>query len=96
MQRLMTAVIRDSTLVKRIITYFRPQAKRMAIISAVIVLTSLVNTGLPIFISSGLDNLKNDSSTGTLLKLTGRDCHTRCSGVDLQCHPPMAFGASDW
>ncbi len=60
----------DATLVKRIITYFRPQAKRMAVISAVIVLTSLVNTGLPIFISSGLDDLKNDSSTATLVKLT--------------------------
>ena len=50
----------DSTLVKRIVAYFRPQAKRMGMISLVIVLTSLVNTGLPIFISSGLDNLKFD------------------------------------
>ncbi len=60
----------DRVLVKRIVTYFRSQAKRMAAISTVIVLTSLVNTGLPIFISSGLDNLKYDSSTASLLKLT--------------------------
>lgn len=60
----------DSTLVKRIVQYFRPEAKRMAMISTVIVLTSLVNTGLPIFISSGLDNLQNDSSTASLLTLT--------------------------
>ncbi len=60
----------DRVLVKRIVTYFRSQARRMVAISTVIVLTSLVNTGLPIFISSGLDNLKYDSSTASLLKLT--------------------------
>ncbi len=60
---------RDRDLIKRIVRYFRPQAKQMAIISTVIVLNSLVNTGLPIFISSGLDGLKTDSSSITLVKL---------------------------
>ena len=60
----------DSTLVKRIVGYFKPERKRMALISAVIVLASLVNTGLPIFISSGLDNLQKDTSTSSLLLLT--------------------------
>lgn len=60
----------DGTLVKRIARYFRSQAKQMAAISGAIVLASLVNTSLPIFISSGLDNLRNNSSTGSLLRLT--------------------------
>src|SRR6188474_2447425 len=60
----------DRTLVKRIITYFRPQARRMLAVSAAIVLTSLVNTGLPIFISDGLDRLQTDTTGRTLIYLT--------------------------
>ncbi len=60
----------DGALVKRIIGYFRPQAKRMAAISLAILLTALLNTGLPIFISKGLDRLKVDPSTATLTGLT--------------------------
>jgi ATP-binding cassette, subfamily B, bacterial len=60
----------DRVLVKRIISYFKPQAKRMLVVSAAIVLTSLVNTGLPIFISDGLDRLQVDASTQTLIMLT--------------------------
>jgi len=37
---------------------------------SVIILNSLVNTGLPIFISNGLDNLKNTPTASTLLILT--------------------------
>lgn len=60
----------DRTLVKRIVSYFRPQAKRMVAVSVAIVLTSLVNTGLPIFISDGLDRLQTDTTTNTLLVIT--------------------------
>ncbi len=60
----------DRVLVKRIITYFRPQARRMLAVSVAIVLTSLVNTALPIFISSGLDRLQTDATPNTLLILT--------------------------
>lgn len=60
----------DKVLVKRIITYFRPQTRRMIAVSVAIVLTSLVNTGLPIFISKGLDQLQVDDSTRTLVMLT--------------------------
>lgn len=60
----------DRVLVNRIIGYFRPQARRMLMVSVAIVLTSLVNTGLPIFISKGLDQLKIDDSTATLLTIT--------------------------
>ena len=59
----------DGVLVKRIISYFRPQTKRMLAVSAAIIATSLVNTGLPIFISDGLDKLQVDDSTRTLIYL---------------------------
>src|SRR6266542_6432588 len=59
----------DGVLVKRIISYFRPQTKRMLAVSAAIIATSLVNTGLPIFISGGLDKLQVDDSTRTLVYL---------------------------
>ncbi len=60
----------DGVLVKRIVNYFRPQAKRMLAVSAAIVLTSLVNTGLPIFISSSIDRLQTDTTAATLLLIT--------------------------
>lgn len=60
----------DGVLVKRIVGYFRPQARRMLAVSGAIVLTSLVNTGLPIFISDGLDRLQTDTTSATLLTLT--------------------------
>ncbi|MEO8609377.1 MAG: ABC transporter ATP-binding protein [Chloroflexota bacterium] len=60
----------DGVLVKRIVSYFRPQTRRMLAVSAAIIATSLVNTGLPIFISDGLDRLQVDDSTRTLVMLT--------------------------
>lgn len=60
----------DGVLVKRIISYFRPQARRMLAVSVAIILTSLVNTALPIFISDGLDRLQTDTTANVLLTLT--------------------------
>jgi len=60
----------DKVLVKRIVAYFRPQAYRMLAVSAAIVLTSIVNTGLPIYISDAIDRLAKDTSAGTLLTIT--------------------------
>jgi ABC-type multidrug transport system fused ATPase/permease subunit len=61
----------DRALVRRIVGYFRPQAGRMAAVSLAILLTSLMSTILPVFISQGLDQLQQDSSTETLLRLAG-------------------------
>lgn len=61
----------DRELVRRIIEYFRPEARRMAIVALVIFLTSLVNTGLPAFVSASLDRLQVDSSDQTMLVITG-------------------------
>ncbi len=60
----------DGVLVKRIISYFRPQAKRMLAVSAAIVLTSLLNTALPVYISNALDRLQTDTTSTTLITIT--------------------------
>lgn len=61
---------RDSDLVKRIISYFRPQLPRMSAVAAAILFTSLLNTALPIYISQSLDRLQLDPSTTTLISIT--------------------------
>jgi ABC-type multidrug transport system fused ATPase/permease subunit len=60
----------DRVLVKRIVSYFRPQVRLMVVVSIAIALTSLVNTGLPIFISDGLDRLQANATTETLVMIT--------------------------
>src|SRR5258708_14601495 len=60
----------DATLlVKRILEYFRPQIRRILFVSILVVLASLVNTAVPIFVSHGLDQLQADSSTRTLIEI---------------------------
>ncbi len=61
----------DRELVRRILEYFRPEARRMTVVAIVIFLTSLVNTGLPAFVSASLDRLQTDSSDQTLWIITG-------------------------
>ena len=61
---------RDRDLVKRIFTYFRPQASRIAVVAAAIVLSSLVSTGLPIYISDVLDRLELDPAAVDLITTT--------------------------
>src|ERR1700690_3671093 len=60
----------DGLLVKRILQYFRPQIRRISFVSVLVVLASLVNTALPVFVSRGLDELQADSSTATLIRIT--------------------------
>ncbi len=57
----------DRDLLKRILTYFRPQAKRMVIVAVAIVLTSLVDTGLPIAISKAIDQISADATLAHLI-----------------------------
>lgn len=47
----------DGQLVRRILGYMRPHARRMAIVIGAIALTSLLEAGLPIFISYSIDRL---------------------------------------
>ncbi|NLX11293.1 MAG: ABC transporter ATP-binding protein [Chloroflexi bacterium] len=73
----------DRELVKRILRYFRPQLGRMLLVAAMILLTSLVNTGLPIAISSAVDRLQEDSSTETVLLYTAIVIALGCLGWGL-------------
>src|SRR5512142_2742059 len=60
----------DRQLVGRIFRYFRPETSRILVVAAAIVLTSLVDTGLPIYISHSLDQLQQNPA-GVNLLLTG-------------------------
>lgn len=51
----------DLELIKRIIKYFRPETTRMIVVSVAVVLNSLSETALPIFVSISLDNLQNNT-----------------------------------
>src|SRR5215213_10000709 len=59
----------DRQLVGRILSYFRPQAHKMLIVAGAVVLTSLVDTGVPIVISRSIDGLQQDSSFSNLALL---------------------------
>lgn len=59
----------DGELIKRIGRYFRPQLKRMAIVAVAILAASLINTGLPIYISSIIDRLSENTSTQFLISI---------------------------
>ena len=56
----------DGYLFKRIANYFRPHLHKMSVVAVVIVLTSLVDTGLPIIISRGVDQLQQNRATELL------------------------------
>jgi len=57
----------DRELVRRILSYFRPQLGRMLAVAVMVVVTSLTQTALPIYISASLDWLQEDASTGRVL-----------------------------
>lgn len=59
----------DRQLVGRILSYFRPQAHKMLIVAGAVVLTGLVDTGVPIVISRSIDGLTQDSSFSNLALL---------------------------
>lgn len=60
----------DGDLVRRILSYFRPEGGRLLLVSASIVLGSLTSTGLPIVISDGLDALATTPEPAIMLRLT--------------------------
>ncbi|HMM27160.1 MAG TPA: ABC transporter ATP-binding protein [Aggregatilineaceae bacterium] len=59
----------DRELVRRILSYFRPQLGRMLAVAVMVVLTSLAQTALPIYISYSLDRLQEDASTERVLEI---------------------------
>ncbi len=57
----------DRELVGRILGYFRPEGRRMLLVSGALLSTSLLNTGLPIFISLSIDRVAADPSQRNLI-----------------------------
>lgn len=54
---------RDSDLVRRILGYFRPQARKMGIAALMITSAALLDAGIPIFIARSIDTLRSDTTT---------------------------------
>lgn len=61
----------DGQLVRRVMTYFRPELRRMVIVAFTILVTALVDTGIPIYISNSLDQLTSDITVPQLLTIAG-------------------------
>jgi ATP-binding cassette subfamily B protein len=61
----------DRELLARIISYFKPYTREMALVAVMITLNSLAGTGSPILISRGIDMLATNSTTEAMLLLTG-------------------------
>ena len=60
----------DVQLVKRIVGYFRPQFRRMLVVAGTVVLTSLSQTFLPVYISRSLDQLQQNGAAVNLTTIT--------------------------
>lgn len=61
----------DRQLVRRILGYFRAQARKMSLAVTAIVAIALLDTGLPIIVSRSLDQLQHDTSAARLLTIAG-------------------------
>lgn len=59
----------DRQLVKRILGYFRPQARKMLVVALAILFTALLDTALPIFISFSIDTLGTNTTTTRFILL---------------------------
>lgn len=59
----------DRVLIRRISDYFRPHRRTMIAVALMVVLASLMETGIPILISRSLDVVANNSDLGVLLGL---------------------------
>lgn len=57
----------DGQLVQRILSYFRPQGRKMLIAAVAIVGTALLDVGIPIFVSRTIDDMVNTPSVAALI-----------------------------
>jgi ATP-binding cassette subfamily B protein len=60
----------DKQLVKRVLDYFKPQLPRMGVVAVTIVLSSLVSTALPIYVSKSIDRLQENAAYLDLREIT--------------------------
>jgi ATP-binding cassette, subfamily B, bacterial len=61
----------DRDLVRRILSYFRPQARRMLVVAGMVALAALAEAVVPIVVSRGIDALAGNLTAQLLLGLTG-------------------------
>lgn len=61
----------DRELVARIVSYFRPYGRQMAVVGLMLFMNSVAGTGGPILISKGVDLMERDTSLATILLLAG-------------------------
>lgn len=61
----------DKELVRRIISYFRPHARAMALVAVMIALNAITGTGEPILISWAIDYVSTDPTVGTMWATVG-------------------------
>jgi ABC-type multidrug transport system fused ATPase/permease subunit len=59
----------DRQLVRRILSYFRPQMLRMMVVAGMILLNSALNTAIPVYLSHGIDRLQKSTTDRTLITL---------------------------
>jgi ATP-binding cassette subfamily B protein len=60
----------DRELIRRIIRYFRPEAKRMLLVAGMIFFNSAFNTARPLLISRGIDMVAADPQTQPIILLS--------------------------
>jgi ABC-type multidrug transport system fused ATPase/permease subunit len=61
----------DATLVRRIVGYFQPHARKMITVALMVVAASLVETLIPLAVSRGIDALAGNPGAQLLLAITG-------------------------
>jgi ATP-binding cassette subfamily B protein len=61
----------DKALLKRIVDYFRPYAKQMGMVGALLLLNSVTSTGAPILIARGVDLVGQNPAVQTIVLLVG-------------------------
>jgi ATP-binding cassette subfamily B protein len=59
----------DGVLLRRILGYFRPRAKTMSLVAAMVVLQSIFDTATPILISRSINQLQQEASPSTMFSL---------------------------
>lgn len=61
----------DGQLVQRIMGYFRPQSRKMAVTITAVLMIALLDTGLPIVIARAIDGVQQDASTSQIITFAG-------------------------
>jgi len=61
----------DRALIGRILTYFKPQTRRMALVVIMAVFISVLGAGMPVVVSNGMNLLQIQPTTANILLLSG-------------------------